>query len=113
MEAQTMTLVEQAALFPPYALEKSFTPHKPIQLRDQIAGRIGLIQRAMDSLNTEGLQPMLYGERGVGKTSVARVLAVIAEDPARTNGVRSIYVVCDSATSFASAWASVAAEVPV
>jgi len=104
---------EQGALFPPYAIEKSFTPHRPIELQDFLAGRIDLLRRALQSLNTEGLHVVLFGERGVGKTSLAKVLAIIVQEPNRPDGMRSIYVTCDSSTSFSAAWSLVVDEVGI
>jgi hypothetical protein len=104
---------EQAPLFPPYSVDKAFTPHRPIELRALLAGRIELIQRALDAVNTDGLHLILFGDRGVGKTSLAKVLAAIVQEPDLPEGSRSIYVTCDSSTSFSSLWSRVAEEIQV
>ena len=52
-----------------------FTPHKPIQASTLFFGRQGEIQRLIEHLNTPGQHALLYGERGVGKSSLANVAA--------------------------------------
>lgn len=108
-----MIVAEQGALFPPFAVDKAFTPHRPIELRALLAGRIEVIQRAIDALNTEGLHLVLYGDRGVGKTSLAKVLATLTQDPQDPQGIRTIYVTCDSATTFSTMWTRVIEEIEV
>ena len=108
-----MTQERDPMLFPPphVAIEKAFTPHSPIRLRDLLAGRSELLMRAIDNIHTPGLHVILFGDRGVGKTSLARVLEVIVREPRETEGLRSIYVSCDSETTFTTLWDRVIDEV--
>ncbi|MEW6289278.1 MAG: ATP-binding protein [Thermodesulfobacteriota bacterium] len=54
-------------------VRKIFTPHTPIQSIDLFFGRQSEIQRIIEHLNTPGQHSLLFGERGVGKSSLANV----------------------------------------
>ncbi len=56
-----------------------FTPRTPISSRELFAGRWNEIQQLVDAVNEIGLHVVLYGERGVGKTSLANVIPIIFE----------------------------------
>ena len=92
-------------------LGKSFTPHKPINVPEFFAGRLDLLYTAIDAVNSEGLHVILYGDRGIGKTSVARVLAHNAQDPETENGRRALFVSCTSSDDYASIWKKASQEV--
>jgi len=78
-----------------------FTPAVPVSEKAFFAGRMEQIRRAVDAINQRGLHVIIYGERGVGKTSLANILASRIE--ARVP-VLSPRVNCDSTDSFASLW---------
>jgi Cdc6-like AAA superfamily ATPase len=92
-------------------LEQVFTPHKPIDLPELLAGRLPLLYKATDAINTEGLHPVLYGDRGTGKTSLARVLAVSVQEPEKDDGRRAIIVSCGSTDSYSLVWRKVCQEI--
>ena len=92
-------------------LAKAFTPNRPIDLPDFLSGRIDLIYRIQDDIYTQGKHVLLYGDRGVGKTSIARVLAYVVQEPELRNGRRSIFVSCDSQDTFGSIWKKVLQEI--
>lgn len=50
-----------------------FTPHTPIQSVNLFFGRQAEIQRIIEHLSTPGQHSLLFGERGVGKSSLANV----------------------------------------
>lgn len=58
------------------ALEASkvFTPTAPIDERSLFAGRHEQIRQVVDVINQKGQHAILFGERGVGKTSLANIL---------------------------------------
>lgn len=85
-------------------LLKAFTPHAPISLPDFLLGRSTLIYRMTDAVNTEGLHAVLYGDRGTGKTSIARVVAFLVQETERAMGRRCILVSCTVDDTFASIW---------
>jgi Cdc6-like AAA superfamily ATPase len=94
-------------------LRKSFTPHRPIDLPEWFAGRTHLLDRAADAINTSGRHVVLFGERGAGKTSLARVLAVGIQEPEVQTGLRAIVVSCSSADNYSSIWRKVFQEIQV
>lgn len=77
-------------------LKGVFTPAQPIARAQRLHGRdqkLVLIDRA---LHSPGKHIFVYGDRGVGKTSLAKTAATIhAKDEASF-----AFVVCDQATTF-------------
>ena len=69
-------------------LSRVFTPHKPIYLPDLLSGRLPLLYEAEDAINTDGLHLILYGDRGTGKTSLARVMGHVVQQADRVDGRR-------------------------
>ncbi|PPG02129.1 MULTISPECIES: ATP-binding protein [unclassified Rathayibacter] len=54
-----------------------FTPHQPIGESDLLFGRQTEVRSLIETLNTPGQHVLLYGERGVGKSSIANVASVL------------------------------------
>lgn len=54
--------------------QQAFTPFAPIELPDFFAGRLSVVQRLKDELEMPGRHVAIFGERGVGKTSLAELL---------------------------------------
>src|ERR1700722_16643739 len=51
-----------------------FTPSAPVNLINLFAGRHREISRIVDVVGERGRHIVLYGERGVGKSSVAQII---------------------------------------
>src|SRR5690606_4217341 len=82
-------------------VSKVFTPTAPVDEKALVAGRRHQLKRVIDAVNQKGQHAVIHGERGVGKTSLANVLASFL--PA--TGQRQIItprVNCDSSDTFAS-----------
>ncbi len=79
-----------------------FQPATPIQRRDLFAGRLLQIARVSDAVSQNGLHVAIYGERGVGKTSLANILSELSL------GVTAIRVNCDATDTFGSVWEKLA-----
>lgn len=92
-------------------LVKAFTPHQPISLPELLSGRLELLYRIQDTVNTEGLHVVLYGDRGTGKTSIARVVAYLVQEPKDEFGLRCIIISCGAADTFSTIWRKVGQEV--
>lgn len=58
-------------------LINAFSPHAPIRTAALFRGRNQQIREVIDAVRSEGLHVVIYGERGVGKTSLANIIADI------------------------------------
>ncbi len=92
-------------------LAAAFTPTRPISSQDLLSGRLDLLIRLQKDVFTPGQHVLLYGDRGVGKSSIARVLGLIAQEPNDAGGRRSIVVSCDSNDTFGSIWRKIFQEI--
>lgn len=54
---------------------KAFHPRTPITTQELFAGRWNELTTVADAVNQTGLHVVIYGERGVGKTSLANVVS--------------------------------------
>ena len=93
-------------------LDEGFTPHQPIHLPQFLAGRLKVLYRVTDAINTEGLHVILFGERGTGKTSIARVLTHQLQG-ATKDGRRTIFISCNALDDYTSIWSKVTHEILV
>jgi len=75
-----------------------FTPGAPISRRDCFSGRTTQIERVIECIISPGQHPIIYGQRGVGKTSLANVLGEMFQDGLATK------VSCDGGDTFQSIW---------
>jgi Cdc6-like AAA superfamily ATPase len=60
-----------------------FSPGAPVQERDLFAGRIGQLRALIDTVHQRGRHAVVFGERGVGKTSIANILSLVIRSPNR------------------------------
>lgn len=92
------------ALF--WRVSQVFTPAVPINEQELFAGRAGQIEKAIDAINQRGQHAVVYGERGVGKTSLANVLSsrLVSHSGEQAIAPR---VNCDATDDFASLWRKV------
>jgi Cdc6-like AAA superfamily ATPase len=83
-----------------------FTPTSPIDEPSLFAGRIDQVRLIVDVINQKGQHAILFGERGVGKTSLANVLSSFLPRSGG-NSVLAPRVNCDSQDTFESVWRKV------
>jgi len=76
-----------------------FTPHQPISAAELLFGRKDELRRLVETLNTPGQHVLLYGERGVGKSSLANVAALLMRV---STGRKVLIKRCDRVDTFAS-----------
>src|SRR5688572_22608206 len=81
-------------------LARSFRPAAPIDRRDLFAGRTEQLAEVFAAVAQPGQHAVIYGERGVGKTS----LATVAAETLRNSNVLSARATCDTSDDFASIW---------
>jgi len=80
-----------------------FSPAAPINRRDLFAGRLQQLTKVIDVTNTRGQHAVIFGERGVGKTSLANIVGdVLASRPRKHIVV--VKINCSSDDSFATLW---------
>lgn len=89
-----------------FLVRNAFSPSAPIAQRDLFAGRADQMQTILEVLGIAGRHAILYGERGVGKTSLAKVIS----DVISTSYIAP-YITCNSTDTFASIWNRVFSEV--
>jgi len=58
-------------------LNSTFTPTQPVKTREIFAGRHNQLFECLSIAGTIGLHGILYGDRGVGKTSIANMVELI------------------------------------
>jgi len=88
-----------------------FTPQAPIDKSSLFAGRKHQLRQVVDAINQRGQHAIIFGERGVGKTSLANVLSENIRNDARA--VVAPHVNCDSADDFSSLWRKIFVEIQV
>ncbi len=78
-----------------------FTPTRPVNQRDLFQGRLRQIRRVIDVVRQPGQHAIIFGERGVGKTSLANVISQFTV----SQGVIIAPIVnCDATDSFSRLW---------
>ena len=94
---------------PAFEVEQVFTPAIPISESTLFAGRAGQLRKAIQAIHQRGQHVVVYGERGVGKTSLANVLSSQLVDRSGANAIGPS-VNCDASASFSSLWTNVLAK---
>lgn len=88
-----------------YNINKVFTPQSPIEDIDIFAGRSEQINLIIDSINRKGCHVILYGERGVGKTSLSNIIPSILKRKAGNNYKANILrITCNRSDDFEKIW---------
>jgi len=84
---------------------QSFTPGTPINEAELLAGRAETIRQLQNTVLEPGRHALIYGERGVGKTSIANTFYRSLNKPTRE--VLSIRVNGDTSDTFETLWRKV------
>ena len=93
-----------------WRVSKVFTPAIPVSEDELFAGRADQVDKAIDAINQRGQHAVVYGERGVGKTSLANVLSsrLVSRSGEQAIAPR---VNCDATDDFSSLWRKVLAKI--
>ena len=91
-------------------LGEVFTPSAPISDQELFAGRNHELFSVIEAMQSAGQHAVIYGERGVGKTSLARIAMQIA---AEQSGILAVRVNCDGSDTYESLWQKVLDEMQI
>lgn len=84
-------------------LREIFRPGAPVDKYELFSGRQGQVQEVYNAIIEVGRHAILFGERGVGKTSLAQVLSeVLGNSGVQVLGSGTIN--CDGTDNFSSLW---------
>ena len=86
-----------------------FTPSAPINSQKLFAGRIDQVSQVVSAVSQQGQHVILYGERGVGKTSLATVISQIMQGFS-DESVETATINCDVREDFVSLWEKIIRE---
>lgn len=87
------------------AINQSFSPSAPIEQRDLFFGRLNQISEIEETITEKGLHCVLYGERGVGKTSLANIIQSVS------GAEISVKVTCNRNDTFKTMWAKALSKI--
>jgi len=96
------------ALSLPAERRSPFTPTQPVQSADSLIGRRDLIERAIAAIELERAHVAIFGERGHGKTSLANIVAGLAEEA----GFGVVRQACSAGASFSDLIGEVLDKIP-
>jgi Cdc6-like AAA superfamily ATPase len=88
------------------AVSRAFCPATPVTHRQLFSGRVEQIADLIDSVNTPGQHAIIYGERGVGKTSLANYMAF-----SLSSVLTTVHITCDGSDTFDSIWRKVTDDI--
>lgn len=90
-------------------LRNSFTPTQPVVDPHMFAGRRELFETLIAAVEDQRSHVVLYGDRGLGKTSLLRMLSRAAKDAKYI----VVYYSCGATSDFTETFRAVAAEIPL
>lgn len=82
-------------------IREAFTPNSPILSIELFSGRKDEVSKIIECLNTKGQHILLYGDRGVGKSSLAKISCLLLNSAGIANG-KFYQKRCDSHDTFKS-----------
>jgi AAA domain len=82
-----------------------FTPSTPIGIADLFSGRLPQIRKLIDTVAERGRHALVYGEPGVGKTSLAQIIQYVI--PSERAKIRYIKKSAFSSDTYSSIWMSI------
>jgi Cdc6-like AAA superfamily ATPase len=92
-----------------FQLGQFFKPTMPINREDLFSGRRGVTREVLDAVNQQGQHVVLYGERGVGKTSLANMIMIRAQSP--TAPIMAPHINCTGTSDYTSIWIALLGEI--
>lgn len=106
-----MTIQEEADLLRARVqLMRAFTPGAPINRKDLFAGRQKQLAQVIHAVSQVGQHAIIFGERGIGKTSLAGLIHEFWSEVAK-DIVSAVRVNGDPTDDFSTIWAKVAEDI--
>ena len=93
-----------------FRLSSVFQPSAPINSDDLFRGRTAQVRAVVDAINQPGRHAVLFGARGVGKTSLGHTLPEKLST-AEPVPIISPFITCDSSDDYWSIWRKVFIEI--
>lgn len=90
-------------------VSRIFTPATPVGESALFAGRMDQLRKVIDTINQRGRHSIIFGERGVGKTSLASVISSRLSAP--NTKIVAPRINCDSGDTYASLWRKVFSQI--
>jgi Cdc6-like AAA superfamily ATPase len=90
-------------------LRNAFTPSQPVMNPAMFAGRLGILAGIISSLEDQRLHLVIYGDRGIGKTSLLHMLSDAAKDARYI----VIYTSGGAASNFDDTFRAAAVDIPL
>ena len=87
-----------------FKASRVFSPTAPIDQRRLFAGRMSQLQALLDAVTAKGQHAVVYGERGVGKTSLVSILGEVFSDDDQDEDVRTVRQNCHRDDTFGRIW---------
>ena len=89
-------------------LADAFNPGGPVSDIDLLVGRREQIQEVMSAVRQDGLSVLLFGDRGVGKTSLASLIHELWSEAFKdSDSVLALRTNCTPSSTFESIWGNV------
>lgn len=96
-----------------FKVGRVFSPGAPVNEVDLFAGRAKQVDDIMKATTQRGQHVIIFGERGVGKTSLANVLSEFLHIGNGKGTLRSGSVNCDGEETFPRLWSKIMKELQV
>jgi hypothetical protein len=92
-------------------LQRVFTPGAPVSNKDSLAGRGRQVRQIITAVGQVGAHAVIFGERGVGKTSLAGLIHDFWKDAFKDSGIIAPRINCEPLDDFSTIWASIGDEI--
>ena len=92
-------------------LTRVFTPESPITQKDSFQGRQAEMTKVLEAVLKPGAHVVIFGERGVGKTSLAVLIEEFWRDEMKDNSILMGRVNCEPSDDYVTVWANIAEDI--
>ena len=90
-------------------LLSAYTPARPVVDRRMFAGRIGIMKTLIHAIEEQRFHVVIYGERGVGKSSLLQLMSQVAQDARYLVA----YIDCGQRSEFDETFRALASHIPL